>query len=551
MTRQLTVFPAKKVITMDPGSPVASAVLVDGDRIVEVGDVASMAPWLEAYPHKVDDRFANDILMPGLIDPHLHPFLGATLLSDGIVAPEDWELPNGTVPGCTDRESLLSRVKELAEDLPHGEPLLLWGAHTAWHGRITAQDLDAVCRDRPVILRDRSFHVLILNRTAIEWLDLRRPAPSEAESQIDWDAGIFSENGMFYALKTLMDFLARPERLARGLKLVSELVHRGGVTTCADLASGIFVGPDAEWKNMLGTLDSPETPFRTYLVPVPHLWARHYGESLEETFKRIESLGSIKTPHLEWLRAIKTFGDGAFVTQNMQLSDPGFIDCHHGEWMIDPDELLNISEPYWKAGYDIYHHVTGDLGVDRCLDTLQRLREKHPRFDFRYDLQHLGISRENQSARMARLGASASANGYYLNQLGDKYAQIGLGAERANNMVRLGSLARHDVPFSLHSDLPMGPVKPLLAVTTATTRQTNSGTVRGIGQAVTVDQALRAVTIDAAWMLRKDHEIGSLVAGKKADFTILTEDPFEVEAAHIKDIPILATVFEGTVFEIN
>lgn len=551
MARQLTVFPAKKVITMDPGSPTATAVLIDGERVVEVGDIASMAPWLEAFPHKVDERFADKILMPGLIDPHLHPFLGATLLSDGIVAPEDWELPGGKVPGCSDREALLTRVKDLAGELPPQEPLLLWGAHMAWHGRITAHDLDAVCSDRPVVLRDRSFHVLILNRAAIEWLGLRRPAPPEAEAQIDWDAGIFSENGMFYALKTLMDYLARPDRLARGLKLVSELVHRGGVTTCADLASGIFVGPDAEWENMRGALDSPEIPFRTYLVPVPHLWARHYDESLDETYKRIEALGSIKTKRLEWLRAIKTFGDGAFVTQNMQLHEPGFIDCHHGEWMIEPDELLNISEPYWRAGYDIYHHVTGDLGVDRCLDTLQALREKHPRFDFRYDLQHLGVSRENQSARMARLGASASANGYYLNQLGDKYAEVGLGAERANNMVRLGSLARHGVPFSLHSDLPMGPVKPLQAVTTAATRQTKSGTVRGIGQAVTVDQALRAVTIDAAWMLRKDHEIGSLVAGKKADFAILGDDPYGVDPSDIKDIPILATVFEGDVYEIS
>ena len=117
-------------------------------------------------------------------------------------------------------------------------------------------------------------------------------------------------------------------------------------------------------------------------------------------------------------------------------------------------------------------------------------------------------------------------------------------------MIRLGSLVRNGVKVTLHSDLPMGPVRPLLAVWSVATRKTASGTVRGPEEALTLDQALRAVTVDAAWSLRMDHEIGTIAAGKKADFTILEEDPYEVPLDHVKDIRIWGTVFEGEVYPV-
>ena len=127
---------------------------------------------------------------------------------------------------------------------------------------------------------------------------------------------------------------------------------------------------------------------------------------------------------------------------------------------------------------------------------------------------------------------------------------MGLGPERASQITRLGSLARHGINFSLHSDLPMAPVQPLLAVATAVTRTSVSGKVHGPEQRVSLDSALRAVTIDAAWSLRMDREIGSIAAGKRADFAVLEQDPYEVAAAEIGTIGIPATVFEGEVFPV-
>tara|TARA_Y100000588_G_C13386767_1_gene557269 strand:- start:159 stop:461 length:303 start_codon:yes stop_codon:yes gene_type:complete len=96
----------------------------------------------------------------------------------------------------------------------------------------------------------------------------------------------------------------------------------------------------------------------------------------------------------------------------------------------------------------------------------------------------------------------------------------------------------------------MGPVRPLLAVWSVATRKTASGTIRGPQEALTLDQALRAVTVDAAWSLRMDHEIGTIAAGKKADFAVVEEDPYAVTLDHVKDIKIWGTVFEGQVYPV-
>jgi len=242
--------------------------------------------------------------------------------------------------------------------------------------------------------------------------------------------------------------------------------------------------------------------------------------------------------------------DGAMFAQYMQMGEPGYIDGHHGEWLTPPDELKPQIEPFWNAGFDINIHVNGDRGVDVTLDALHALLEEHPRPDIRYVLQHFGFSRQDQATRIGRLGATVSATGYYLWLLGDKWAEVGIGPDRADRMIRLGSLARNGVTVTLHSDLPMGPVRPLLAVWSVTTRKTASGTVRGPDEALTLDQALRAVTVDAAWSLRMDHEIGSIAAGKKADFAVLEEDPFAVPPDDVKDIEVWGTIFEGQVFPV-
>jgi predicted amidohydrolase YtcJ len=148
---------------------------------------------------------------------------------------------------------------------------------------------------------------------------------------------------------------------------------------------------------------------------------------------------------------------------------------------------------------------------------------------------------------MAALGAHASVNPYYIHALADDYAKLGLGEERASQITRTGDMLRQGLRVSFHSDFMMAPTEPLFLAWCAATRITTSGKVASPTEQLSLVQALRGITIDAAWALKLDHEIGSIVAGKRADFCVLAEDPFELGADGLKDLRVAGTVFEGNV----
>jgi hypothetical protein len=149
---------------------------------------------------------------------------------------------------------------------------------------------------------------------------------------------------------------------------------------------------------------------------------------------------------------------------------------------------------------------------------------------------------------MKALGASANVNIYYVWLRGELYPNI-VGTDRAEDLSPIGTLVGAGVPTTIHSDYPIGPPKPLLAITLALTRVGQSGTrTLGPGQAVSLAQALRMVTTDAAFVLGIDDKVGSLEPGKLADFTVLERDPHDVKPASIRDIQVWGTVLGGRVF---
>jgi predicted amidohydrolase YtcJ len=125
------------------------------------------------------------------------------------------------------------------------------------------------------------------------------------------------------------------------------------------------------------------------------------------------------------------------------------------------------------------------------------------------------------------------------------YSEKWLGPDRGHQMVRLGSLERLGVPFAFHSDSPMAPLSPLTLAWTAANRVTINGNLNAPAERVSLHAALRAITVDAAWVMGWEDQVGSIRAGKKADFTVLGQDPYQVGARGLKDIPVLGVVFEG------
>ncbi|OOK80515.1 amidohydrolase family protein [Mycobacterium kansasii] len=146
---------------------------------------------------------------------------------------------------------------------------------------------------------------------------------------------------------------------------------------------------------------------------------------------------------------------------------------------------------------------------------------------------------------MNEIGMLVSCNAYYLYMLSDIFSEQWLGPDRGTQMVRMGMLERMGMPFTVHSDCPMAPLSPLTLAWVAANRVTINGNLNCPQERVSLHTALKAITIDAAWILRKEDELGSIRAGKKADFAVLEENPYDVGAEGLKDVGIWGTVFEG------
>jgi hypothetical protein len=176
---------------------------------------------------------------------------------------------------------------------------------------------------------------------------------------------------------------------------------------------------------------------------------------------------------------------------------------------------------------------------------------RYPRFDHRTVIVHFAVSRPDQVARIKRLGAIVSGNAYYPVALADNYRSNGLDPERADAMVRMGDVERAGISYSFHSDMPMAPGRPLFLMWAGVNRITNDGNLRGPEQRVSRLGALRAVTLDAAYSLQKEKEVGSIVPGKLANFTVLSENPVTSDPTKIKDIGVWGTVHEGRVLPVK
>ena len=547
---EITIFKAKRIITMAGDSREAEAVAVVGSRILAVGKLDELTRLAGTQPFSIDTQFEDKVLVAGLIDQHVHPVLAALTLTVDIIAIEDWVLPSGTSKAALDPETYMQRLKDaVASAGTTDEPFVTWGYHHYWHGQVRRPELDTISTTRPIIVWHRSAHEFILNTVALEKFGVTPEFidsfAETARQQSSYEGGHFYEQGGFAVMPKLAGVLATKERLFAGLDLTRDYLHRSGVTLACE-PGGIVSKPLQDAQNLV--LGAPDSPFRMYYMPDGKTMAQLHidGDMIGET-KAVLDWGSGRTAYLPG--QVKLFADGAIYSQLMQVTEP-YTDGHKGEWIMEPELFDRAFDAYWEAGYHIHIHQNGDGGLDLVLDALERNMRRNPRADHRTTIVHFGFAREDQVRRIKALGAIVSANPYYVTALSDRYAEIGLGPERADRLVPIGEAARNDISISFHSDMPMAPGQPLFLVWAAVNRTTTSGRVAGPDQRLSVEQALRAVTIDAAYSLEMETEVGSIEPGKLANFTILDADPFEVPPEAIKDIKVLATVSEGMTFPV-
>ncbi|HJO11462.1 MAG TPA: amidohydrolase [Gammaproteobacteria bacterium] len=560
LAAERTVFEARKIVTMDPSMPEARFVVVETGRILSVGNsLLELETWLDGVDYSIDSQFRDKVLLPGLIDPHLHPMMAAVLLPTAFITPEDWSLPSGEALGVRSPEAYRQRLRELIAGDQSTDPFITWGYHQLWHGELDRKLLDEIEPNRAVVIWHRSFHEIILNTAAMRFLQLgseaefteRLSASGIDPSHANYAAGLLSETALGIGLAGLRPVILAPDHLNAGMEIIQQMLRANGVTTIADMATGLFAGFNTEAALIRQTFDREDSPVRVVMVPNAKPLAGQLG-SAEAAVEFLNEMQLSQTSEKVFLNnRVKFLADGAFFSQYMRMNPPGYSDGHEGKWLTEPDELESLTRVFWNAGFHIHTHVNGDEGLDAVLNVLEKLQIEKPLPDHRFTLEHFGYSTTAQARRVQALGALVSAQPNYIYVLSDNYATNGLGYDRASQIVRLGTLERQGTVVALHSDLTMAPADPLFLAWIATNRVTMEGNVMGANERLSVDKALRAMTIDAAFVIGLEEEIGSISAGKKADFAVLEQDPYEVDVMDLRNIPIWGVVFEGEAFAAN
>lgn len=553
----ITLFIASEVITMsDTFVGDANAVAVQAGKILDLGVAEDLREKYAGQPaFAVDDAYADSVIAPGFVEPHLHVWLGGILMGTEFITPADWEFLDGSVEGVQSREAYMARLREIEAGQPDGSPLVTWGYHQYFHGQQMSRSvLDDVSKERPIIVWHRSFHELYFNTAALEmfgWDEAFWSGDTLGHQQMDWEKGHVYEAGGKIVLPDVLAFLLEEGIFARGMKRTRRDIHAGGITTAVD--PGVATSPEM-FEQMVAILTESPLPMEVWLIPAGNLAYLEAGYNAErgKALAEAQTVQMAGVGTIQWLpNFVKLFSDGAMFSQLMQLKE-GYLDGHSGEWLQTPDELEDSMRPYWNDDYTIIIHANGDLGFETAIDVVDKLNSEYERTDHRTGYHHLGITDVRDIVRAAEQGSNLSVNPYYTHILAENYIQNGVGKERAEVMSRGRSIIDSGGVLSLHSDALMAPAKPLSLVWAAVNRISLSGdTTIGESERITVDEAMRGITINAAYTARLEDRIGSIDIGKDANFAILDKSPYAVVPEAIRDIEVEATVFEGRVYPVE
>ena len=537
-----TIYPARKVITMNVRRPEATHVAVRDGWILGAGALEELAGW---GPHEVDDRFADLVIMPGLVEGHCHSREGSGW-DETYVGFHDRTDPDRVLHrGLASIDEVVGRLQEAERALPSAdEPLLAWGLDPLFFGgrRMVADDLDRVSTTRPVLVLHQSGHIVNTNRALMRRAGIGRDTNAMGVMK---DAGGEPTGELQGPVLRSMLYRAvgRERALSfgdpRGLRRFARSAQLAGVTTATDLANEL---PEETVARQVEVTSDDRYPLR--IVPAFIANSRPAAEG-------VEWVGSLVPRSNERLRygLVKFVLDGSIQGFTARLKRPGYYNgAANGLWYIDPDELPNLLGAYHRAGLQVHVHTNGDQATEAAIDAIERVLKADPDPDARFTLQHCQMAHDAHFRRMARLGICVNLFANHLYYWGDQHRALTMGPERAERMDAAGSAQRLGVAYSIHSDAPVTHLAPLFTAWCAVNRRTSSGRVLGAEERVSVADALHAVTIGAAFTLKLDAEIGSIECGKRADFAILEEDPLAVDPARLHETPVWGTVVGGRVF---
>jgi predicted amidohydrolase YtcJ len=527
------IFHKGPIYPMAAGPARVEALAIGGGHILALGAAAEVMGLAGPATRIVD--LGGRTLLPGLIDPHNHTVLASLL--------EDLLTDVGAARFKT-RAEALAALKGLAAKTPEGGWIaagffdnLLQG------GDLSMAELDAVSGVHPVFVLYVNGHVGAGNTMAF------------ARAKIAETVGVLPGGGHFGrgpdgkldgliyeepALLRFLDQVAPPPTPALMAKAIAAYAGKAAAAGLTTLHEPGTVKP--EWVEPLARL-STTLPIRL---------SASFSTDMIEAARPFAALGpSTRARRIPGSRfslfGMKFWADGSNQAEMAAQTTPYLHSKSRGKANYTPAEMAALCGKARDAGWPILIHCQGDAAVDDALDAIEAAYGAHPASGLNR-IEHATMARPDQIARMKRLGCEPSFITDFVHLYGAAYRDAIFGPKRADFMVPVGAAAKAGIGFSLHSDNPAAglPLNPLRHVQTAVTRRcVTDGSVIGADLALSVDQALRGITVNAARQLGLGDAIGSLETGKEADLTLLESDPHAVDPEKILSIKVSETWVAG------
>ena len=521
------------VFTADAAHPRAEAVAVVGGRIAAVGSTRDLA---RRFPGAREVDVGGRTVLPGLVDAHNHFLATGEMLSTVDVR----------YPGVASVDDLVAAVAGAAEVATPGEWVVAGGFDHAKYDRPpTCHDLDRATTRHPVFVLHVSGHQGVANSRALAQQGITSQTPDPEGGHIvrdehDEPTGLLVEAalGLLQPVEVDIGHHGPNFHVRRPLAELVGAVDRAGQ---AFVAAGLTTVCDAqvtrrELRAYQEARRQGRLRVRTVCMPLSH------------QLPELESVGLASGWGDDWLRlgAMKFYADGSLIGGTAWFSEPYGEDGElTGSAYWEPDEFVAAVGRAHGAGWQVGVHAQGDAAIELSLDAFATALDQVPDADPRFRIEHAGGPTVGQVARMAELGVVAVNQPSYLRDSGDDFVtRLG---QRAHRLQPWREELAAGVRVVVSSDSDVASYRPMRTLAAAVQRTTRGGLPLGPEQALTLEEALRAHTIDAAYALRMDDRIGSLAAGKLADLTVVDGDVWSASPDELAELPIWLTVLDGQV----
>jgi predicted amidohydrolase YtcJ len=525
-----TLYRNGNILTMNPRMPTAESVAVWHGRIFAVGTDVELGGLRSSAREVIDLEGAT--LMPGFIDAHTHFLMGSQTLDRVRLA------------GINTLPEWLDQVREKADQLPEGEWIIGRGWDETKRTDVselpTNADLDSVAPNHPVYLQRADAHVGWANSVALRMAGIDRDHEDPYGGRIVRNSsgeptGILLET----AKKLVEDILPgeTPESRANALKKGLAEAARFGITGIHDNASAEDIALYQDFRERGELTLRVNTLIRGWEVPQPFL------EPMIATGVR-SGFGD------DWIKfgALKISLDGTLGSRTAAMLEPYSDDPGNtGVFRISQEELDPIVERAHRHNIQVALHAIGDAACRMALDSIERAVKLNPRADHRHRIEHEQAITADDLKRFAEHQIIASLQPCHaITDLA--WVEDRVGPERLPTAYAWKSFVESGAPICLGTDWPVETLDPRVGIYASVTRQDLNGNPPGgvnPSEALTIEQALKGYTLDAAWAEFAEDRKGSIEPGKYADFAILAEDPRTVEPEELLDLTVLGTVVEG------